>query len=134
MRFDLNKYSLGGFLTALVFLLCTACSQQKETQISGIWRSEDALDAKNLVIEFVPNGTGQVFSGSIIGFPTDAEFEWRAQGDEVFIETTTEPVVSQTMLLLDNTDQSLEVEVNRTKFTLVRVDDIIDGEMMESLP
>lgn len=116
-------------------LFLIACSQQSTSTISGIWRSEGAPAAKkNLVIEFVPDGTGNVFSGSIIGLPAEASIKWNQKGNQIEIQTLTEDPVTQTMTLVSESDNTLEVEVNRTELTLVRVDNIADEDMIESLP
>jgi len=120
-------------LTACV-LFFAGCSQQATTPISGIWRSEDALAAKNLVIEFVPDGSGQVFSGSIIGLPAEASFDWKHKGNQIEIETTAEEPVLQTMTVLSQEERMLVVKVNRTELTLVRVDDAMDEDTFESIP
>lgn len=106
-------------------LFLAGCSQQPAGQLSGVWRSEDATAAKNLVIEFVPGGTGKVFSGSIIGFPTNASFDWERKGDQVTIETRGDDPVTQVMTLVSQNENSLTFKVNRTEVTLVRIDDVI---------
>lgn len=133
ISFNSTKTALALVLTgfALSFL---GCSQQSSDSLSGIWRSDDALAAKNLVIEFVPDGTGSVFSGSIIGFPADASFSWERKGNQVQIETVGDEPVEQTMTIVSQDALALNVEVNRTEFTLVRVDDIMDEDALDSLP
>ena len=118
--------------TCLILVSCAiflfGCSQQSAGQLSGVWRAEDAVAGKNLVMEFVPGGTGKVFSGSIIGFPTDASFEWQMQGDQITIETVGDDPVTQTMTVLSQYENSFSVRVNRTDLTLVRIDEIIDDD------
>lgn len=125
------------FLNSLIILAAcvlfmVGCVQQPSTPVSGIWRSEDAVAAKNLVIEFVPDGSGRVFSGSIIGLPADASFEWNREGNQIQIETATDQPVTQTMTVLSQKERMLVVEVNRTKLTLVRVDDAMDEDIFDS--
>lgn len=127
-----RSYILVPVISCALFLV--ACSQQSSAPLSGIWRSEDSLGGKNLVLEFVPDGTGSVFSGSIIGLPADAPFEWEKKGDEIRIETQTGDPATQTLTLLSEEKNTLVVEVNRSELTLIRVDSLIDGSEMESLP
>jgi len=111
-----------------------ACSTQPTAEISGIWRSEESLAAKKLVIEFVPNGTGTVFSGAIIGFPPDAAMKWKKKGNQIHLETVTDEPITQTLTLLSQTENALEVDVNRTKLKLVRVDNLSKEDAKEVLP
>jgi hypothetical protein len=121
------------FILVACALFLIGCSQQKSDQLFGVWRSEDALASQNLVLEFVPGGTGKVFSGSIIGLPTDAAFKWNMKGDQITLETTGgEPIVT-VMTILSQDDYSLSVEVNRTELTLVRIDDVIDDDAVNLL-
>lgn len=129
-----SKVRIQILIPAICVLFLIACSQQSTPTISGIWRTDDSLAAKKLVIEFVPDGSGNVFSGSIIGLPAEASFEWNRKGDQIEIQTLTEEPVTQTLTLVSESDNTLEVEVNRTEFTLVRVDNIADEDMIESLP
>jgi outer membrane biogenesis lipoprotein LolB len=130
----ITSVTRGAFLVLLscAFFLM-GCSLQKSEQLSGVWQSEDALASKNLVLEFVPGGTGRVFSGSIIGFPTDADFNWKMKGDQITIETVGDEPIVQMMTILSQDDYSLSVEVNRTELTLVRIDEAIDDDAVDLL-
>ena len=127
-------------ILCLFYLMLTAvslsllgCSRGADAQLSGIWRADDALPAKNLVLEFVPGGSGQVFSGSIIGFPTDAPIKWDMRGDQITLKTLGDEPVVQTITVLSQEAGKLVVEVNRTKLILVRVDDVIDADAVDLL-
>lgn len=117
----------------LVLLSCAVglagCSQQTPGELAGVWRSDDAVAGKNLVLEFVPDGSGKVFSGSIIGFPTDTSFEWERQGDEVTIETDGDEPITQVMTILSQEEDSVSVEVNRTQLTLIRIEEDISDDL-----
>lgn len=110
------------------------CSQQSAAPLSGIWRSEEAVAGKNLVIEFAPGGTGRLFSGSIIGFPTDTAFEWQRDGDRVQIKTVANEAIEQTMTILSHDEKSLLILVNQTELALVRVDGRSDANAANLLP
>lgn len=120
---------------ALVLVVCAfiaaGCSSQSAKQLSGVWRSEDAAVDSNLVLEFVPDGTGQVFSGSSIGLPTDGSFKWTLDGDKVRIETVADEPIIQVMEIVSQEQNRLSVEVNRSEFTLARVDDVISDDALE---
>lgn len=115
-------------------LLLAGCSRQSAGNLSGIWRAEDNVAAKNLVIEFVPDGTGTVFSGSIIGLPADAPIQWRVDGDQIHIETKTDEATAQTLALQSQSENELVISVNRSELTLVRVDNLMDEDAIDSLP
>jgi hypothetical protein len=119
-------------LGALIF--AAGCSNQSVSDISGIWRSEDTVASKNLVIEFVPNETGTVFSGSIIGFPAEAAMEWRMKGNEIHLQTVSDEPITQSMTLLSQEENRLTVRVNRTELELVRVDNLSEEDAKRVLP
>jgi hypothetical protein len=115
-------------------LLLAACSQPSATGLSGIWRADETLAGKNLVIEFVSDGTGKVFSGSIIGLPADGAFEWDRKGDQIRIETVADDPVVQALKIRSQTDSRMLVRVNQSEIELQRVDGLIDEDAVESLP
>lgn len=123
---SVSRGTLFGLLACAFFLI--GCSQQPSEQLVGVWRSDDDVAGKNLVIEFVPDGTGKVFSGSIIGVPADGAFEWEMKGDQVTIEPVGDESVAQTMTVLSQSANTLSVEVNRTELSLVRIEGVIDDD------
>lgn len=131
------KFSAVSRGTLLVLLSCAffllGCSPQSSDQLAGVWRSDDAVAGKNVVIEFVPDGTGKVFSGSIVGIPADGPFKWQMKGDQVTIETVGDNPVTQTMTVVSQNNESLSVEVNRTKLKLIRIEGVIGDDAGELL-
>lgn len=121
---------LAVFLVACLFV-ASGCSSQSAKQLSGVWRSEGVSDDSNLVLEFVPDGSGQVFSGASIGLPSDGSFTWRVQGNQIKIEAVGDESIIQVMEILSQEENRLSVEVNRTQFSLIRVDDVISDDALD---
>lgn len=115
-------------------LWLAGCAQPSAADMSGIWRAEEALAGKKLVLEFVPDGTGKVFSGSMIGLPTDGGFEWDRDGDEIRIETVADEPVVQTLVIQSQAGDAMVVRVNQSEVELRRVDGLMDEDAIESLP
>lgn len=118
-------------LIVLIVLIAAGCTSQSSKQLSGVWRSNDASVDSNLVLELMPDGTGQVFSGSSIGLPTDGSFKWSVKGNQITIETVADEPIIQIMEILSQQENRLSVEVNRSKFSMIRVDDVISDDALE---
>lgn len=120
---------------SLVLLVCgfiaVGCSSQSVKELAGVWRSEDVSVDDNLVLEFVSDGTGQVFSGASIGFPLNASFQWALNGDEIRIETVADEPIVQFMEIVTQQGNRLLVEVNGSEFTLIRVDGVIPEDDLD---
>ena len=116
---------------ALVFI---GCSERVHSELIGIWRSQEEYAGKALVLEFNTDGTGSVFSGSIIGFPSDADFRWEAQGDKVLMEAIETEPIAVTMAIQSLGPVNLQGMFNGLELNLVRADDRGTDDATESLP
>lgn len=121
-------------LFCLVALVFVGCSERVPSDLIGIWRSQEAYAGKALVLEFKGDGTGSVFSGSIIGFPSDAVFRWEAQSDAVLMEAIETKPIRVTMEIQTLDAANLQAEFNGVELNLVRAEEREKDDATKSLP